>query len=166
MSETLWAPWRMDFILSDKDDECVFCRASEAPPEKHAELLVLATRPAAFVILNRYPYTHGHFMIVPRRHVSRIEDLPPDERAGFLELMVDSQSLLRATLAPHGINIGMNLGRCAGAGIEDHIHIHVVPRWDGDTNFMPLLADARVMPEHLAETYRKLRSSFERLDRK
>jgi ATP adenylyltransferase len=164
MTETLWAPWRMDFILSEKEPGCVFCKAAAAPEAERAERLVLARREHAFVIMNRYPYTHGHIMVVPHRHVSRLEDLDPAERAGLFELVVDAQVAIKEILRPQGLNLGMNLGKAAGAGIEDHLHVHLVPRWVGDTNFMPLLADVRVMPETLDATWAKLAMRFADLE--
>ncbi|HUT78512.1 MAG TPA: HIT domain-containing protein [Polyangia bacterium] len=164
MTETLWAPWRMEFIRSEKEPGCVFCKAQAAPEAERAARLVLARREHAFVIMNRYPYTHGHIMVVPRRHVSRLDDLDAAEQAGLFGLTVDAQVALRVALSPQGLNLGMNLGRAAGAGIEDHIHIHLVPRWVGDTNFMPLLADVRVMPENLAATWEGLRPRFAALE--
>lgn len=165
MSDTLWAPWRMDYILGPKPDGCVFCAALAAGPDKRAANLVLAMREHSFVIMNRYPYTHAHIMILPRRHVSGLADLSGAERAELFELVGDAQATLARALAPPGMNLGMNLGKAGGAGIDDHIHMHIVPRWPGDTNFMPLLADCRTMPEHLDETYGKLSASFGELDR-
>ena len=164
MNKTLWAPWRMDYILGPKSGKCVFCEACEGTEERREENMVLAACPEAFVIMNRYPYTHGHIMVVPARHVSNLEDMTPKEQSVFFELVVKAQTALKEALKPGGLNLGMNLGKAAGAGIEDHLHIHIVPRWDGDTNFMPLLADARVMPEHMDETYRTLVPFFEKLD--
>jgi ATP adenylyltransferase len=164
MTETLWAPWRMDFILSEKEPGCVFCKAAAAPDPERAERLVLARREQAFVLMNRFPYTHGHVMVIPRRHVSRLEDLDPGEQAALFHLTVDAQVALREALRPQGLNLGMNLGKVAGAGIEDHLHIHLVPRWTGDTNFMPVLADVRVMPETLAATWSSLRTRFAALE--
>lgn len=166
MTETLWAPWRMEYILSEKTERCVFCDALAAGPGHHRENMILAIRPHAWVIMNRYPYTHAHIMILPTRHVSNPEDLSAEERLALFELTVDAQVALKRALNPQGLNLGMNLGKVAGAGIEDHIHFHVCPRWNGDTNFMPLLADARVMPEHLLDTYDGLRPAFAGLSAK
>ena len=164
MTETLWAPWRMEFILSEKTEGCVFCAAFAAEGEERRARLVLARRENALALMNRYPYTHGHIMVVPRRHVSRLEDLDPRERADLFELTVDAQTVLKLALAPQGLNLGMNLGKAAGAGIEDHIHVHLVPRWAGDTNFMPVLADVRVMPETLDATWNTLNRGFGSLE--
>jgi ATP adenylyltransferase len=162
VTETLWAPWRMSYITGPKaDGGCVLCRAAgAADDESRRELRVLSSRPTAFVLMNLFPYSHGHIMVVPRRHVSALDALEPDERRGLFELLVDAQKALSLSLNAQGLNVGMNLGKAAGAGIEDHVHIHVVPRWDGDTNFMPLLADARVMPQHLDDTFLALAGRF------
>jgi ATP adenylyltransferase len=165
VSDILWAPWRMTYITGPKaEGGCVLCRARDAASIERQELLVLAARPAAFVLMNRFPYSHGHIMIVPRRHVAALEALDLAERDGLFRLVVDAQAALKNALRSQGLNIGMNLGKNAGAGIDDHLHVHVVPRWDGDTNFMPMLADVRVMPQHLDDTYGALRPHFVALD--
>lgn len=160
MTETLWAPWRMEYILSDKSRGCVFCDALAEGPDKHVDNLILHEETNAFVIMNRFPYTHANIMVVPRRHVSQLWDLSDGERHDLFDLMVQSQLTLDKALNPQGMNLGMNLGTVAGAGIRDHVHVHIVPRWNGDTNFMPVIADTRVMPEHLTETYQILRRFF------
>lgn len=160
MSERLWAPWRMDYILGPKSDGCVFCEAAEAAPERDRELHVLGRRRHGFALLNRFPYSHGHLMVVPNRHVSTLGDLSAQERFELMELTALCENSLSSALSPHGFNVGINLGKCAGAGIADHLHIHLVPRWEGDSNFMPLLADTRIMPEHLDQTYDKLALLF------
>lgn len=165
MARTLWAPWRMDYITGPKTPGCVFCNVLAEGDSRSEENLVLRFDRLAFVIMNRFPYAHGHIMVVPRRHVAALEQLPEDERAALFQLLVAAQSTLKRALAPQGMNIGMNLGQVAGAGIEDHVHIHIVPRWTGDTNFMPLFADVKVMPEHLDETRRKLAEPFAELAR-
>jgi ATP adenylyltransferase len=155
----------MTYITGPKaEGGCVLCRARDASKEARPELLVLAARPSAFVLMNRFPYSHGHIMIVPRRHVATLEALDVVERDGLFRLVVDAQAALKGALRPQGLNIGMNLGKVAGAGIEDHLHVHAVPRWDGDTNFMPMLADVRVMPQHLDDTYEALCPHFAPLD--
>jgi ATP adenylyltransferase len=161
MSETLWAPWRMDYILGKKPEGCVFCTALKEGEKKHASNLILRVLERAFVMMNRFPYSHAHIMILPNRHVARIEDLSTDETRELFDLVVSAQTILVRALKPQGMNVGINIGTAAGAGIDDHLHVHVVPRWHGDTNFMPVLADARVMPEHLDETYKQLREYFE-----
>ncbi len=163
MSENLWAPWRMDYILGPKEKGCVFCSALAEGPKGYAENLILYVGEKAFVIMNRFPYSHAHLMILPHRHMAALDELERDECREVFDLVVDSQSILKRALHPQGMNVGINLGEAAGAGIKDHLHVHIVPRWSGDTNFMPLLADSRVMPEHLSETYRNLRRYFDDL---
>lgn len=157
----LWAPWRMEYILGKREDSCIFC----AFPARatHREDLVLCVREHAFVCLNRYPFASSHLLVVPRRHVSALEDLSADEYDATMRLVRDATVALKAAVKPSGVNVGFNLGKSAGAGIADHMHAHVVPRWDGDTNFMPVLADVRVMPEHLDQSWERLRPHFERL---
>ena len=162
MSQTLWAPWRMNYILDKKPEGCIFCHAGAHAEEDDANF-VLYRSTYNFVIMNRYPYTHAHLMVVPYQHADRLEQLSEDARAELMGLWVKTQSAVIDTFAPQGINLGMNLGQAAGAGIEAHLHAHVVPRWNGDTNFMPLLADTRVMPEHLSATFEKLKVTFEKL---
>jgi ATP adenylyltransferase len=159
MSETLWAPWRMDYILEKKPQMCIFCRAAQASADD-AENLVLYRATDTFVIMNRYPYTHAHIMVVPYQHADRLEQLSTSARAELMDLWVRAQSVIIDTFSPQGINLGMNLGQAAGAGIEAHLHAHIVPRWNGDTNFMPMLADTRIMPEHLSQTFAKLKTAF------
>ena len=155
MTERLWSPWRMEYILSDKEkDRCIFCEAiAQDSDEKN---LILYRGEHAFIILNLYPYNNGHLMMVPYEHVPSTEDLTPDVLVELMRLVNKSLQLLRDVMSPQGFNIGINMGAPAGAGIEDHVHIHVVPRWTGDTNFMPVLATTRVVPELLEETYTKI----------
>jgi ATP adenylyltransferase len=155
----LWAPWRMEYILGPKPKECIFCEF----PVRNAlrEDLVLVVQPHAFVCLNKYPFAPGHLMVVPRRHVSGVEDLGREEHAALWALVRDAIVALKTAIAPPGINVGINLGSAAGAGIAEHMHAHLVPRWPGDTNFMPVIAHTRVMPEHLDATWAKLRPAFD-----
>ena len=154
--ERLWTPWRMAYILSDKKAEgCIFCL--KAQETKDAENYIVYRGQRAFVILNIFPYNNGHLMVSPYQHVPSLECLEPDTLAELMRLVSFSIVLLRQAMHPQGFNIGVNIGKMAGAGIDDHVHIHVVPRWAGDTNFMPILAETRVVPELLDETYRKLR---------
>ena len=155
--EKLYAPWRMEFIKSEKPAGCIFCRDSIRCVD-----LVLFEGKNAFVIMNRYPYTSGHLMIVPFRHVSRLEDLLPEEKLEIFNLQDVSVRVLNSAIQPDGFNIGMNLGKAAGAGIEDHIHVHVVPRWSGDTNFMSVLGDVRVIPEDIYKTCELLMPHFKK----
>jgi ATP adenylyltransferase len=158
--EQLWAPWRLEYVVSaDEQEGCVLCRAATGDDE---ERLVVTRGACAFVLLNKYPYASGHLMIAPLRHVGGLGDLTDEEALEIHRLGAQGTEALAATYAPHGYNLGWNLGRVAGAGIADHIHLHVVPRWAGDTNFMPVLADVKVIPEHLAETRRKLAATWPR----
>jgi ATP adenylyltransferase len=158
VTEQLWAPWRLEYIRSaDEQPGCVFCRALEAPDE---ESLVVHRGEAAFVLLNRFPYASGHLMVAPVRHAGDFGALTGDEAVEIHRLASAALEALRTTMAPEGFNLGWNLGRVAGAGVVDHVHQHVVPRWNGDTNFMPVLADVKVLPEHLAETRRKLADAW------
>ena len=159
--EQLWAPWRLEYVQhADEEEGCVFCRAA-ALPEDEPELVVHRGE-LAFVLLNKFPYASGHLMVAPYRHPSAFDTLPEAEAAEVQRLAVAGIEALRTVYAPDGFNVGWNLGRVAGAGIVDHAHVHVVPRWGGDTNFMPVLADVRVIPEHLAETRRRLAEAWQR----
>lgn len=151
----LWCPWRMEYIQSDKHkDACVFCKEMNRPDGP--ENLIVYRGRRAFVILNRYPYTTGHLMIVPYDHQASLEQLDAETRAEIIELTTQSMIVLRRVYQPHGFNIGLNIGAAAGAGVLDHVHLHVVPRWGGDTNFMATLASTRVLPETLADTYARI----------
>lgn len=152
--EFIWAPWRIEYILGEKDPDCIFCyRPSE---NKDRQNLVLYRAGKNLVMLNKYPYNPGHLMVAPWRHVSQLDALEQDELAEHFELVSRCVRMLKEVMNPEGFNIGINLGRVAGAGIEEHIHTHVVPRWNGDTNFMPVLSDITVVPEALEATYDKL----------
>jgi ATP adenylyltransferase len=158
--ERLWAPWRLQFVKSasgEDEIECVFCAKLD---DDDREALVVHRGERCFVMLNLYPYTNGHLMVAPYRHVAKPGDLDAEERAELWELFSHSLAVLDATLKPHGANAGLNLGRAAGAGVEGHLHLHVVPRWNGDTNFMPVLADVRVMAQHLDDTWQVLRDAW------
>ena len=153
MPKPLWAPWRLEYVEhADEARGCIFCEPDEA--------LVIHRDENAFVVLNRYPYASGHLMVAPRRHLGEYGAMTDDETLEIHRLATAGIAALAAEYAPQGHNLGWNLGRVAGAGIVDHIHLHVVPRWAGDTNFMPVLADVRVLPEALAETARRLRSRW------
>ncbi len=155
----LWAPWRLEYIQASPQEGCIFC--SMPRQEKDEENLILWRGAVAFVMLNRFPYSSGHAMAVPYRHTAGLEALGPEEILGLWEAVARTLRALRRTFQPDGFNVGINLGRAAGAGIEDHVHIHVVPRWFGDTNFMPVLAEVKVIPQHLRETYCVLREAFQ-----
>ena len=158
MTKPLWAPWRLEYIQSaDEQPGCVFCLAQEGDGE---EQLVVRRGEAAFAVLNRYPYASGHLLVAPYRHVGTYGELTDAEALEVHRLAQQGLAALAEIYAPQGYNLGWNLGRVAGAGVIDHVHLHVVPRWEGDTNFMPVLADVKVMPEHLAETRRRLEDAW------
>ncbi len=154
--EKLWAPWRIEYIKKADKTGCIFCEALKNPDEKY----VVKISKKAFVILNAYPYNSGHVMIAPIAHKAEFKDLTQEEILDIFELITQSIEVLREKINPHGFNIGVNIGRCAGAGIRDHLHIHIVPRWEGDTNFMPVLGDTKVIPQALKETQKILKEGF------
>jgi ATP adenylyltransferase len=160
VTRPLWAPWRLDYIQrAGEQDGCVFCtEAADAVPGD--DTLVIHRGELAFALLNRFPYTSGHLMVAPYRHVGELSELEDSEAAELHALTVASLTALRAVYVPDAFNVGWNLGAVAGGSISAHVHEHVVPRWSGDTNFMPVLADVRVMPEHLRETREKLRAAW------
>ena len=159
----LWAPWRMEFIKRPQPSGCFFCEAAAADPSADADHLVLARGELALAILNRYPYNNGHLMVAPKAHLANLEDLPPASANDLTALTQRALRVLRQVLAPQGFNLGINAGKTAGAGVADHIHQHVVPRWDGDTNYMPVTADTKVLNESLTASYAQLRAGFDRL---
>jgi ATP adenylyltransferase len=151
----------MEYVTGGADAPgCIFCQ-KPAAGDDDANLIVRRGE-RAYVLLNLYPYANGHLMVAPYRHVAAPGDLDADERAEVWELFDQALAVLAEVMAPHGFNAGINLGRVAGAGIEDHVHLHVVPRWNGDTNYMPVLADVKVMPEHLTRTAAQLRAAWDR----
>ncbi len=156
----LWAPWRMTYINSEKEEGCVFCNRLQSPKERDRENLILVRQKLGFIMMNKYPYNSGHLLIIPNRHIPDLRDLREEELLGLQKLMTLSIDVLENLYHPDGFNIGMNLGKAAGAGIEEHLHYHVVPRWNGDTNFMSILADVRVVPQHLQTTYDQLKAAF------
>jgi ATP adenylyltransferase len=147
----LWSPWRLEYLTEPKTDGCIFCHAAGQDDDR--QNLVLLRGERAFLILNRYPYNNGHFMAVPYAHVPSLEDLDAETLAELMLLLNRGMAALRATMNPQGFNIGANLGRVAGAGVEEHVHLHAVPRWSGDTNFMPIVGNMRVVPETWLQTY-------------
>jgi len=158
MTQQLWAPWRLEYIRqADEQEGCVFCRAAAGEEE---ETLVVHRGEAAFALLNRFPYSSGHLMVAPYRHAGQFGGLTDAEALEAHRLAAEGMAALDAAFGPEGYNAGWNLGRVAGAGIVDHVHLHVVPRWSGDTNFMPVLADVKVLPEHLVETRAKLAAAW------
>lgn len=158
--EHLWAPWRMKFIedLRAGGGGCLFCELAQSGNDR--ERLILCRTDLCYAVLNRYPYNNGHLMIVPFKHAGVLSALTGDEHAAIMNLCAKSIDIMKATMNADGFNCGFNIGAVAGAGIRDHVHLHVVPRWNGDNNFMPVLADTRTMPEYLEETYDRLVQGF------
>ena len=154
--KNLWSPWRMSYIKTPKNKEiCVFCDAISQ--EDDGINFVVHRAENSFVILNRYPYSNGHMMVIPKAHVPSLNDLEAHVRSEMMELMNKSTEILKELFKPEGFNLGANIGEAAGAGIGDHVHLHIVPRWKGDTNFMTSLGNTRVIPESLEETYRQIK---------
>ncbi|HEY5159474.1 MAG TPA: HIT domain-containing protein [Gaiellaceae bacterium] len=159
MTDPLWAPWRLEYVSSANEQTgCIFCHAAAAPDD--ADSLVVHRSESALVMLNRFPYSSGHLLVAPIRHVGDLGELSAQEAAEIHSLSVRALEVLSALFQPDGFNIGWNLGRNAGAGVVDHVHEHVVPRWQGDTNFMPVLADVRVIPEHLQTTHARIKTAW------
>jgi ATP adenylyltransferase len=154
----MWAPWRMAYIQAKKPRECLFC--SILRKQRDGTNLLLHRGRYGFVMMNLFPYNSGHLMVAPYAHVNSLESLADEHTLELVRMTSLSMRVLRVVIRPEGFNIGINLGRVSGAGIEGHIHLHVVPRWNGDTNFMTVFSETRVIPEHLGATYRKLRTSF------
>jgi ATP adenylyltransferase len=156
--ERLWAPWRMAYLEVTPPAGCLFCTKPSETDDAAALILLRGTH--AFIMLNAFPYNNGHLMIAPYRHTAEVESLTPDESREIMALWQRSLGILKRAYAPDGFNVGMNLGRVAGAGIADHLHLHIVPRWNGDTNFMPVVADTKVLPDSLQNTYTRLRAAI------
>jgi ATP adenylyltransferase len=158
----LWAPWRLAYIENDAPETgCIFCTKPRGSDLRAN--LVLTCTDHTVVMLNKFPYNNGHLLLAPKRHENNLMRLPAAEFSDLNETLRRSIDLVQEIFRPGGINLGMNLGRCAGAGIEDHLHWHIVPRWEGDTNFMPVLGETRVMPQHLLESYDRLQPHFQKL---
>ena len=159
----LWAPWRMEYIKSvqDDDQECIFCQKPKQTDYK--ENLIVYRSDQSFVIMNKFPYNNGHLMVVPYNHESDLTKFNDEVLLDIQHLLQLSIQALNETMNPHGFNIGINLGRSAGAGIDDHLHYHIVPRWNGDTNYMPVLAGTKVISEALEDSWQKLHTSFKKL---
>jgi ATP adenylyltransferase len=158
--ENLWAPWRLEYVTGDKPTGCVLCAKQETGGGDR-EAHVVARGEHCYAVLNLYPYNNGHLMVVPYRHVADLDELTADEGAECQRMLERGIRAARAALSPGGFNVGLNLGEAAGAGIASHLHWHLVPRWQGDTNFMPVLADVRVMPQHLDTTWQLLRDAWD-----
>jgi ATP adenylyltransferase len=155
--EKIYAPWRMEFIKGERLEGCIFCRES-----RRSDALVLFEGNTAFIMANLYPYISGHLMIVPFRHISQLEDLLSEEKLEIFNLQEMAIRVLKKAMSPDGFNIGINLGKAAGAGIADHVHVHIVPRWSGDTNFITAVGDIRVIPEDIYKTCELLMPYFEK----
>jgi ATP adenylyltransferase len=161
----LWSPWRLAYVTGTSTSSgCIFCDAASSADQDRASLVLVRGR-AAYVILNLYPYNNGHLMVVPNRHVGSLAAATADELSEMMRLTRDAEVALTEAYDPQGINVGINIGRPAGAGVLDHVHIHLVPRWNGDTNFMSVIGHTRVLPEELGETKKRLQPIFERLVR-
>lgn len=158
----LWCPWRLEYILGPKPDSCVFCLPKHT--DEDGERLILYRGTWAFVIMNKYPYNNGHLMVTPYRHTMNICDLTQEELGECMRLLQSCTAILQKNSSPHGINIGLNIGEAAGAGIREHLHFHIVPRWNGDSSFMAVMDEVRVVPEHLRSTYAALRPHFDALE--
>ncbi|HOM71185.1 MAG TPA: HIT domain-containing protein [Armatimonadota bacterium] len=156
--ERLWAPWRVQYIMADQPEGCIFC--VKPKENRDRENLILERDDLAFIMLNAYPYNNGHLMAAPYRHTGDISDLNDDEILSVMRMVKLGKEVLAKAFSPDGFNIGINMGHTAGAGIADHIHIHIVPRWNGDTNFMPVIADTKVMPQALCDTYDQLKKAL------
>ncbi|MFH1953058.1 MAG: HIT domain-containing protein [Pseudomonadota bacterium] len=161
--KVLWAPWRMEYILSDQGKgECIFC-----PGENRSEdqsRLILHVDNLSMVMMNRFPYINGHLLVAPVRHVKGLELLSREETLDLLTAVGKSIEILKKAMSPEGFNVGLNLGKVAGAGVEEHIHFHIVPRWNGDNNYMTVFGEVRVIPEHIVETYHKLLPHYKKLN--
>jgi ATP adenylyltransferase len=160
--DRLWTPWRLAYVTeaSTPSSDCIFC---DALRQIDREPLVVHRGRGVFVILNKFPYNNGHLMVVPHRHAGRLSELDADELSELMTLTRDAERVLHDLYGPHGFNMGLNLGKPAGAGVLDHLHMHVVPRWNGDTNFMTVVGETRVLPEELAATADRVRAAFARL---
>ncbi len=159
--EILWAPWRIEYIENTSEYEgCIFCDKSKESDDR--KNLIVYRGELGFVMMNRYPYNNGHLMVVPYQHTSEFSSLSSEEKLELFNLLEVSLDVLRKVMKPQGFNIGMNLGRLAGAGIADHLHFHIVPRWGGDTNFMPILGHTKVISEGLEQTWEKLKREFDK----
>lgn len=159
--KNLWAPWRMDYILNKKGAGCVFCPGDDRNSDKDRNILYVGSM--SLVVMNKFPYNNGHLLVAPIRHVSDLGGLSNEENLDLILMVRNSMEIIKKTMKPEGFNVGLNLGKVAGAGVEAHLHYHIVPRWSGDTNFMAVTEEVRVIPEHLRNTYEKLRPHFEKI---
>jgi ATP adenylyltransferase len=159
--QRMWTPWRLEYILSDKQAGCVFCDMLETADDRSQLILHRAER--AFLVLNKYPYNNGHLMSVPYRHVDTLEALTEVETADMMWLVGVAIRALRRALKPDGFNVGVNIGKVAGAGVKDHVHCHIVPRWSGDTNFVAVLGETRLIPQELGDSYDQMKATLDEL---
>jgi ATP adenylyltransferase len=157
--KTVWAPWRIEYILNDKAEGCIFCKALTTDDD-----LTLYKGPRTMVMMNKFPYINGHLLIAPVKHLSTLDRLERYEMGDLMVTIEKSIGILTRVMSPDGFNVGLNLGKVAGAGVEEHLHFHIVPRWFGDTNALAVLAEVRVIPEHLKATYNNLKPHFKKLD--
>ena len=157
--KTMWAPWRIEYILADKENGCIFCDAIDQQND-----LTLFSGEVTMVMMNKFPYINGHLLAAPARHVSTLDQLSKTEMGELLATVEQSVSILSSVMQPDGFNVGLNLGKVAGAGVEEHLHFHIVPRWFGDTNALTVFGEVRVIPEHIKATYNNLKSHFDKID--
>ena len=157
--ETMWAPWRIEYILANKDNGCIFCDAIAAQND-----LTLFLGEVTVVMMNKFPYINGHLLAAPVRHVSTLDQLTKKEMGELLATVEQSVGILKTVMQPDGFNVGLNLGKVAGAGVEEHLHFHIVPRWFGDTNALTVFGEVRVIPEHIKSTFNNLRPHFNKID--
>jgi len=157
--EILWAPWRMEYVSSDNKGECIFCPGEDRRQDEQRLILFIGN--LSIILMNRFPYINGHLLVAPLRHISTLNALSAEEKLDLITQVEKSIGVLKEVLRPEGFNVGLNLGKTAGAGVEDHIHFHIVPRWGGDTNYMTIFGEVRVIPEHIQKTYQKLLPFFE-----
>lgn len=155
----MWAPWRMEYILSEKEDNCIFCEALST-----ANDLTLYKGKITMVMMNKFPYINGHLLVAPIRHLSMLEELEKAEMGAVMATIEKAVGILKSVMKPDGFNIGLNLGKVAGAGVEEHLHFHIVPRWFGDVNALTVFGEVRVIPQHIKETYNNLKPLFDELD--
>lgn len=157
------AGWRMEYIEKENDGECIFCAKVKSVTDEAS--LIVRRGELAFVVMNLYPYTTGHLMVAPYRHAASVSDLTEQEACEVMQMIGWSERLLRYALRPDGFNVGINMGKCAGAGYPGHVHVHIVPRWEGDTNFMPVVSETKVLPEVLSDTYGKIMKAKQELEK-
>ena len=157
--KTMWAPWRMDYILTEKDENCIFCEALST-----TDKLTLYKGKITMVMMNKFPYINGHLLVAPIRHLSMLDELQKNEMGALMATIEKAVAILKSVMKPDGFNVGLNLGKVAGAGVEEHLHFHIVPRWFGDVNALTVFGDIRVIPEHIKTTYNNLKPLFDELD--